>query len=622
MSLCINPQCQKPDNSDTLLRCQSCGSELLLEGRYRVLCLLGEGGFAKTYEASDRTSIPKVLKVLSKNQPKPVEQFQREAQVLTRLNHPGIPQGEEYFTFFPQNNQEPVHCLVMEKIEGENLYDWLKNRGDRPITERLAVDWLTQLANTLHEVHQQQLFHRDIKPSNIMLKPDGQLVLIDFGIAREITETYEQQKAAGQVTRVVSDGYSPLEQVIGRAVPQSDFFALGRAFVHLLTGIHPLDLCDPYRHDIYTDELENWRDKAPQISPLLGDFIDQLMARPIQGRPRDTQTILERLSDIKEILYPAKQSKTKLSSSQSSSNWQNISLAYTLGGWVSGHSDGVWSVAISPNGEILASGSNDKTIKLWELKTGQEIQTLTDHSGSVRAVAISLNGETLVSGSADSTIKIWNLKTGEIVHTLTGHKGCVCSVAISSDGQTLASGGQDTTIKVWNLSTGQEIRTYTGHSDIVLSVAICARKQILFSASLDGTVKLWPGGNNCITQARRNVISCVAVSIDNQLLASGSHSRWAPGEGDIQFFNLNIGKVRRLSGYLGDVRAIAISPDSRTLINGTSDGKIKILDLKSDQVICTLSEHLDVVISLAISSDGKTLASGSFDGTIKVWRIQ
>jgi serine/threonine protein kinase len=126
MSLCINPQCQKPDNSDTLLRCHSCGSELLLEGRYRVLCLLGEGGFAKTYEVRDRTSIPKVLKVLSKNQPKPVEQFQREAQVLTRLNHPGIPQGEEYFTFFPQNSQEPIHCLVMEKIEGENLYDWLK----------------------------------------------------------------------------------------------------------------------------------------------------------------------------------------------------------------------------------------------------------------------------------------------------------------------------------------------------------------------------------------------------------------------------------------------------------------------------------------------------------------
>jgi serine/threonine protein kinase len=292
--------------------CQSCGSYLLLEGRYRVMRLLGEGGFAKTYEVSDRTSIPKVLKVLTKNQSKAVEQFQREAQVLIRLNHPGIPQGEESFTFFPQNSQELVHCLVMEKIEGENLQEWLKNRGDRPISERQAIDWLTQLANTLHEVHQQQLIHRDIKPSNIMLKPDGQLVLIDFGIAREITETYEQKLAAGQITATYTYGYAPLEQVIGRAVPQSDFFALGRTFVYLLTGKHPNEIGNNYR-DPNTDDDWNWREAAPKVSDLLADFIDQLMARPIQKRPPDTQAILEQLVEIEQTLYPQ-----RLSSSTSS----------------------------------------------------------------------------------------------------------------------------------------------------------------------------------------------------------------------------------------------------------------------------------------------------------------
>ncbi|MBE9127209.1 MULTISPECIES: serine/threonine protein kinase [unclassified Coleofasciculus] len=326
MSLCINPQCQNPDNPDNLLRCQSCDSELLLEGRYLVRCQLGEGGFAKTYEVSDRTNIPKVLKVLSKKEPKPVEQFQREAQVLTRLNHPGVPQGEESFTFYPKNSQEPVYCLVMEKVEGENLQEWLEKGKNRPIGEKTALNWLNQLVKTLHEVHQQQLIHRDIKPSNIMLKPDGGLVLIDFGIAREITGTYEQKQAAGQLTKVVSDGYSPLEQVNGSAVPQSDFFALGRTFVHLLTGEHPLNLCDHNRHDIYTDELEDWRDKATQISSLLGDFIDKLMARPMQKRHADTQTILERLAEIEQTLYPHKQKKQKLSNSETATNWQNVTL--------------------------------------------------------------------------------------------------------------------------------------------------------------------------------------------------------------------------------------------------------------------------------------------------------
>jgi len=492
MSLCINPHCQNPENPDSLLRCQSCGSELLLEGRYRVMCLLGEGGFAKTYEVSDRTSIPKVLKVLSKNQPKPVEQFQREAQVLIRLNHPGIPQGEEYFTFFPQNSQEAVHCLVMEKIEGENLQEWLKNRNNRPISEKLAIDWLTQLANTLHEVHQQQLIHRDIKPSNIMLNLEGQLVLIDFGIAREITETYEQKQAVGQVTRVVSDGYSPLEQVIGRAVPQSDFFALGRTFVHLLTGIHPLDLCDPYRHDIYTDELENWREKASQISSLLGDFIDQLMARPINERPPDTQTILQQLVEIDQTLHPRRLSRPKPSNLLTTLSGQNISLERTLSNWYSsGHSDSVWSVAISPDRQTLVSGGSDNLIKIWNLNTGEEIHTITGHSEPVFSVAISPDGQTFASGSSDNTITVWDLSTGQEIHTITGHSSAVYSVAISPDGQFLVSGSADKTVKVWNLSTGEEIRTLTLHSEAVQFVVISPDGHTVASASNDKTIKVW-----------------------------------------------------------------------------------------------------------------------------------
>ncbi|MEQ9233272.1 protein kinase domain-containing protein [Coleofasciculus sp. E2-BRE-01] len=160
MSLCINPKCQNPDNPDHRLYCQSCQSELLLEGRYRVISLLGEGGFAKTYEVSDRTTIPKVIKVLSKNEPKRVEQFQREAQVLTRLHHPGVPKAEESFTFYPKDSQEPVYCLVMEKIEGENLEKWLENRGNRSISEKLAVDWLTQDMKVLFYLWQSALMEK------------------------------------------------------------------------------------------------------------------------------------------------------------------------------------------------------------------------------------------------------------------------------------------------------------------------------------------------------------------------------------------------------------------------------------------------------------------------------
>ncbi|MEW6492250.1 MAG: bifunctional serine/threonine-protein kinase/formylglycine-generating enzyme family protein [Cyanobacteriota bacterium] len=178
MSLCINPNCPKPENSDNLLFCTNCGSELLLEGRYRVTRQLGAGGFGRTYEVNDRNT-PKVLKVLIKNDAKYVELFQREAEVLSKLNHPGIPQveAEGYFTVFPRNSTEPLHCLVMERIEGMNLEEYLQQRGNRPINQKLALQWLTELATVLDVVHSQNFFHRDIKPSNIMLKPDGNLAL-------------------------------------------------------------------------------------------------------------------------------------------------------------------------------------------------------------------------------------------------------------------------------------------------------------------------------------------------------------------------------------------------------------------------------------------------------------
>jgi serine/threonine protein kinase len=305
MNLCINPHCSNPKNADNnLLVCSSCGSNLLLEGRYRATRLLGEGGFGKTYSVSDRGRFPKVLKVLIKNTPKAVELFKREAEVLSRLNILGLPKGEEYFTFTPGKSQEPVHCFVMQKIEGENLQDWMSKRDNRPIGEKKARLWLEELVHILSDIHENQLFHRDIKPSNIMLSQDGLLVLIDFGTVREITDTYESKHAAKQITTNHTPGYAPLEQYCGQASPQSDFFALGRTFVYLLTGKHPTEFNNPYEHDLYTDELENWREAAPHVSPVFADFIDRLMAQPLQKRFADTQTILQKLQEIDEILHP------------------------------------------------------------------------------------------------------------------------------------------------------------------------------------------------------------------------------------------------------------------------------------------------------------------------------
>ena len=298
MNLCINPQCRKAKNSNTLLFCESCGSELLIDGRYRVQRLLGQGGFGLTYEVLDLNSSPKVLKVLIDNHPKYVELFQQEARVLEIMNHPGIPQLDlnGYFTYYPQSSQEPLHCIVMEKIEGLNLEEYLAKRGNKPISYKRALRWLAELSLILEQVHNLNFFHRDIKPSNIMLKANGCLVLIDFGTARQLSNTYIQKCSAGQITGVMSSGYTPIEQMRGKAIKQSDFYALGGTIIYLLTASNPLTF-----YNLQQDKIE-WSKAVENVPPELINLIDSMVSSLPANRPNSARAIFQEIVKIDSSL--------------------------------------------------------------------------------------------------------------------------------------------------------------------------------------------------------------------------------------------------------------------------------------------------------------------------------
>ena len=312
MSFCISPWCSQRKNPDEAEICQSCGTPLLINDRIRLLRPLREFVDlipSEVFEVEDLNgsyAIPpgrKVLKILRTVDAKRVEMLEREIRVLQMLNHPGIPKADldDFFEVQPNNSGFPLYCILMTKLEGQDLDKWIQENGR--ISQEKALDWLKQLFKLLHEVHDCGFFHRDIKPSNILLKDDGTLALIDFGGVREVTETY-LAKLSGtgeptgfdkehEITIVRTPMFSPPEQVNGRAIPQSDFYAVGRTFVTLVTGLDLFDI--PLDGD---NKKLLWRGKAPHIDPPLADFIDKLMALSPKKRPKTTGDILDELDQL------------------------------------------------------------------------------------------------------------------------------------------------------------------------------------------------------------------------------------------------------------------------------------------------------------------------------------
>ncbi len=276
------------------------------------------------------------------------------------------------------------------------------------------------------------------------------------------------------------------------------------------------------------------------------------------------------------------------------------------------HSGHIYALTMLGDGR-LASGSKDKSIKLWDVQTGQCVQTLQGHSSWVRALTLLGDGR-LASGSYDKSIKLWDVKTGQCVQTLQGHSNDVNALTMLGDGR-LASGSADKSIKLWDVQTGQCVQTLQGHSEGVIALTLLGDGR-LASSSHDKSIKLWDvQTGQCVQTLQRHSGGVKALTLlGDGRLASGS------ADNSIKLWNVQTGQcVQTRQGHSESVLALLLLGEGR-LASGSLDCSIKLWDVQTGQCVQTLQGHSSCVYALTLLGDGR-LASGSGDESIKLWDV-
>ncbi|MCH2047676.1 MAG: serine/threonine protein kinase [Trichodesmium sp. ALOHA_ZT_67] len=628
MTHCLNPNCQIPQNPDWNKYCQNCGSKLLLKDRYRPLNLIGQGGFGRTFLATDEDKPSKPYCVIKQFFPasqgtnninKAAQLFEKEATRLDQLGkHSQIPELMAHFT------QDGRQYLVQEFIAGQNLAEALKIENS--YNEDQIRGLLKNLLPVLQFIHSHNVIHRDIKPENIIRRQnsDRELVLVDFGAAKYALGTALLKTG----TTIGTPEYTAPEQNRGKAVFASDLYSLGVTCLHLLTKISPFELFDVGEGTwVWRRYLQN-----NSISEKLGDILDKLVENAVNRRYQSADEVMENLNadDLTFIQDKTVIQKPEITPEPlPSKTWKCIDT-------LTGHRKWVCSVALRNDQKILASGSEDETIKLWEVDSGREILTIRGHSGYVNSVAFSPDGKILASGSDDKTIRLWEVQTGKLLCILGdwgrgeyfGHSGGVTAIAFHPDGKSLASASKDKNVKVWRLGDdiydpnyGKVIMTLTGHLQQVRAIAFSPDGQTLASGSQDNMIKIWDLSlgntvkNLCHYYQGTHYIYTVAFSTDGKVLASGGRDR------NIKIWEIESGEILKiLEGHSSDIRQVVFSPQGDIIASGSEDGTIKIWDGKTGQEIGNLVGHSKYINSVTFSRDGKSLASGSSDNTIRIWR--
>ncbi len=638
----------------------------LLQNRYLVVRLIGQGGMGAVYEARDqRLNHTVALKETFFDEDEGRRAFEREARLLARLKHPALPRVSDYFS------DKQGQFLVMEFIPGTDLGDMLKRRGGAFSLEEVSR-WADQLLDVIEYLHGQQppIIHRDIKPQNLKLNQQGQLILLDFGLAKGPSSATIATGGDNRSVFGYTPNYAPPEQMQGTGTDErSDLYSVAATLYHLLTGRKPVDALNRAMQLISnsTDPLTPAHQVNPAVPLQIGQALQQTMALTREQRPasvgelrqslraRRTTPLLntsptrktasrqtvdstearssgseaatvihpsQELPPLAQVIPPGKQSDTQVMAPvvPVGTNF-HISPSKCTVKVLSGHTSGVSGVCFTPNGQFVISGSHDTSIKIWDVETNQQTGHLLPAVGppsAIESLAVSPRGNLLLSGTRAGVLRLWDLETGRELASLKGHGSAVHSLQFLPNGRYAVSGSSDNTLGVWDVERGRELWRLRNPHGSILAVAVSPDGRWALSGGHDPHVYLWDieTGQLLKTLQQWDSVSSIAFSPDGAFAVVGS------GGKAIHLLQLETSQwVARFDGHTEPVTSVAFSPDGMLMVSGGMDSTVRLWDVESGRELCCFEDHTLGVTSVAFSPNFTHLASGGWDKQVRVWQL-
>ncbi len=536
-------------------------------GHYRLLRLLGRGGFADVYlgEHIHLNTLAAVKVLDARLSSEEIEQFRNEARMIARLEHPNIVRVLDFGV------EDVVPFLVMSYAPNGSLRQLYPKGARVPLAT--VCSYVKQVASALHYAHCENLIHRDVKPENMLLGRNGEVLLSDFGLA--MVPASSSDKGARDSAGTIA--YMAPEQARGRPRPASDQYALAISVYEWLCGTRPFT--GSYE-EIAVQHVLHMPTPPRQLAPDLPIAVEEVVLKALAKDPHERfSTVL----DFADTLEQASQGSSVLSSlSITSSTPSSVSSMHRSSQPIADHvsTPAIYAAAWSPERRHIATGAHDRAVQVWDVMANTISFVYRGHAAGITALAWSPDGSRVASASLDKTIQVWNASTGQKIASYDRHSGMIYTASWSPAGTpapriaSTSGGGSEKTIHIWNAATGAHVYTYTGHN-------------------------YW---------AR-----AATWSPDGKHIASGSFK-------EVQVWNAADGhRLAAFRGHEGWVRAIAWSPDGKRIASTSEDKAVQVWDAARGRLIHTHRGHADWVNSLAWSPDGARIASVSKDAVIQVW---